>query len=195
MDLPPDGHGSQWRRSLTRKPVPSTGLCSKCSPYFGAGGAIQEVGMSVSHSVEEVRANKHCACCRMLNSVLSNATSRAKIKTIRIGQSEIAIYDQDLTHLLGSITSGQSQRARQQFNRRSQTDYRLVNVDPVSGTLDYRKLRMHLQRCKSQQCMDVETERERYRTSIGVTLVDVENMCLVRASTRLPYVALSYVCK
>jgi hypothetical protein len=197
MDLPVEANylGLVFKDQLSHPDEDAT-LCPKYSPHFSGREAIQGLFRkeSICHNVEEIRTNFHCASCRMLKSLLSDATARTTIRTLRIDASEIAVYDEKLQYLLGGIMLAKSKRAMQHPDD-IHPEFRLANVDPSTGTLDYGKIQSYLNRCKIEHCFDVGVERKRYRTSIDVTLVDVERMCLVRASTRLRYVALSYVCK
>lgn len=197
MNLPAkaDGSLSTSNHSSTRKDVKSTVLCSKCSPLFGGDGALQDGTHLVMRTIEDIRAHAECACCRMLKFLLSDATAISKVKMIHRFQALVVYNDGGDARNIGSITRSTESRCAHMLRFDPLIAHRHTNIHPKTGTLNYEEIRNSLQRCKGEHCLDVSQERERYRTSINANLIDVEQMCLVMATTRQRYVALSYVCK
>jgi Heterokaryon incompatibility protein (HET) len=169
------------------------GLCLRCSPYFSNQGVIQAPKEVIPRSIGEIRSTIKCPCCRLFDSLIPHATTRKAIRICSNDSSGITVFDEKVLDPLGDIMPFKGLSTNQ--DRDLNSTFRLAMVDLSTRTLDFQKLREHLHQCKIEPRCQIRAERNRYRAAIDVTLVDVERMCLVRASTRLPFVALSYVCK
>jgi hypothetical protein len=80
----------------------------------------------------------------------------------------------------------------------SDTGHPLLTEDgmeiPIDkNMIDCKASAQSLNLCKHKGCFELVGEKPRYTTSINITLVDVEQMCLVDATTENKYFCLSYV--
>jgi hypothetical protein len=170
-------------------------LCPTCSPYFDPRGAFQTQKKVLFRNIEEIRAHLYCPCCRLFTFLIPNATAKTSIRICSNDFSGISVYDENMRGAMGAVSPIRIRNIDRDINSESTSRPALQLIDHRTWALDFEKLRVHLHQCKTEPRCQMRADRKRYGAAIDVTLVDVKRMCLVQASTRLPFVALSYVCK
>lgn len=141
-------------------------------------------------SLDQVRGQTSCVICRLVTRLYdaSEPYLSDQDKTPLVEGLYLCLDPTRLNVILDSVTLGSIRISSEGDEHVAHNGY-LSEVRKV----DSGQLRLWIGECRYNHDHPLRHCHKRYQTPIDVTLIDVQSQCLVKLSTRVDYLALSYV--
>ncbi|KAF2664344.1 HET-domain-containing protein [Microthyrium microscopicum] len=194
-------------------------LCSRCTDIWSRSEGFLGLDYETSHniSVAYIRRPNNCSLCSLLRAVLPPGFFPSFFSVLKEHQGVAHIQTQnsstpemcDIGYIYNTSSLADASRCEYPFaaGLTAQRLYRHYleihsyddfpnyydQIETGSNRLSITRIRGMLADCDLKSCTKTHGHKPRYQSPTDITLIDVTNMCLIRSSTRLRYLALSYV--
>jgi hypothetical protein len=170
-------------------------LCGTCIRLVRREeGPLNGIIVDHNHLLEcKARLRTYCDLCRLLSHIILPDLLPKTLYHLNLTRGLINVYGVGQIYDPSCLADLDCDNRARISHRIEYANSALASVESSTQRLDFRELRKMLSECNQNSCFDTDHEKPHYRSPTDITLIDVDEQCLIRASTRMRYLALSYV--